>query len=41
LYPITAVSDTPHPQLAQAFIDFILSQSGQTMLMKWGFGPPP
>jgi molybdate transport system substrate-binding protein len=41
LYPITAVSDTPRPQPAQEFIDFVLSQSGQTILMKWGFGQPP
>lgn len=40
-YPIARLSDAPHPEQAQAFIDFILSQEGQTILQKWGLGPAP
>ncbi|HJS29552.1 MAG TPA: molybdate ABC transporter substrate-binding protein [Anaerolineales bacterium] len=40
-YPIAPVSDSPHPDLAQAFINFILSEAGQEILSRWGFGPPP
>ncbi len=37
-YPIAAVKDAPHAATARAFIDFILSQDGQAILRKWGFG---
>jgi molybdate transport system substrate-binding protein len=40
-YPIAPVSGSPHPDLAQAFINFILSEAGQEILSRWGFGPPP
>ena len=40
-YPIAPLADAPHPELAQDFIDFILSAEGQSILSKWGFGPPP
>ncbi|NJN66763.1 MAG: molybdate ABC transporter substrate-binding protein [Chloroflexaceae bacterium] len=36
-YPIASVSDSLHPALAQAFVDFILSPEGQTILAKHGF----
>lgn len=40
-YPIAPLANAPHPELAQQFIDFVLSPEGQTILRKWGFGPPP
>jgi molybdate transport system substrate-binding protein len=42
-YPIAATSDTPSPELADAFIAFVLSDAGQAVLMRWGFVPvrPP
>ncbi|MFW5748758.1 MAG: molybdate ABC transporter substrate-binding protein [Chloroflexota bacterium] len=36
-YPIAVVSDSRQPELAQAFIDFVLSDAGQDMLVAWGF----
>lgn len=40
-YPIAPIADAAHPELAQSFIDFVLSATGQAILAKWGFGPPP
>ena len=40
-YPIAPLADAPHPELAQQFIDFVLSPEGQSILARWGFGPPP
>lgn len=40
-YPIAPLVDAPHPELAQRFIQFLLSAEGQTILARWGFGPPP
>lgn len=39
-YPIAPLNDSPHPQQARQFIDFILSDSGQEILQKYGFLPP-
>lgn len=39
-YPIAPLVDAPHPELARRFIDFILSDEGQSILVRWGFGPP-
>lgn len=39
-YPIAPLADAPNPALAQRFIDFVLSQEGQSILARWGFGPP-
>lgn len=39
-YPIAVVVDAPHPERAQRFIEFVLSDAGQTILASWGFGPP-
>lgn len=36
-YPIAVVNDTRHPELAQAFVDFVLSDAGQDVLVVWGF----
>lgn len=38
-YPIAAISDSANPALAQAFIDFVLSPSGQETLSRYGFLP--
>lgn len=40
-YPIAPISDSTNPELAQSFVAFILSPEGQSILSKWGFGPPP
>lgn len=41
VYPIAAVSDSASPEMAQAFVDLVLSDEGQAILVKWGFGPRP
>lgn len=38
-YPIAVVSDSSQPDLAQQFIDFVLSPQGQVILAKNGFQP--
>lgn len=38
-YPIAALSQSQNPELAQEFIDFVLSPDGQAILQKWGFTP--
>ncbi len=40
IYPIASLVDAPQPELAQRFIDFVLSDEGQAILSRWGFGPP-
>jgi molybdate transport system substrate-binding protein len=40
-YPMAITNDTPHPELAQDFVDFVLSNAGQETLTKWGFIPMP
>jgi len=40
-YPIAQVSDAPNAAAAQAFIAFVLSDEGQAILARWGFGPAP
>jgi molybdate transport system substrate-binding protein len=37
-YPIGLITDAPHPERGRAFIDFVLSEEGQAILEKWGFG---
>ncbi len=36
-YPIAVVGDSAHSELAQAFIDLVLSPEGQDVLAKYGF----
>jgi molybdate transport system substrate-binding protein len=36
-YPIAALNDSAHPELAQAFVDLILSPQGQAVLESYGF----
>ena len=37
VYPIAAISDSIHPDLAKAFIDLVLSPAGQQVLQKYHF----
>lgn len=39
VYPIVVLNDGPNPETAQAFVQFVLSDAGQAILGKWGFGP--
>jgi molybdate transport system substrate-binding protein len=39
-YPIAALSRTPRPALAQAWIDHVRSPAGQAVLARFGFEPP-
>lgn len=39
VYPIAPVADTDHPDLAQAFVDLVLSPAGQAILARYGFVP--
>ena len=41
VYPLGIVSDSKNKAAAQAFIDFVLSPSGQSILEKYGFKPAP
>lgn len=36
-YPIAVTSDAANPDLAQAFVDFVLSDAGQDILVNWDF----
>ena len=36
-YPIAVTDDTDEPELANSFVEFILSDAGQDILIKWGF----
>jgi len=38
-YPIAAVGDSAHLELAQAFVDLVLSAQGQEILARYGFIP--
>jgi molybdate transport system substrate-binding protein len=38
-YPIAVLKAAPDASLAQAFMDFVLSDQGQTILQKWSFIP--
>lgn len=38
-YPIAPILKSTHPQLAAAFIQYVLSADGQATLQKWGFIP--
>ena len=40
-YPIAILRESPQPQLAQAFINFVLSPEGQAILERNGFDQPP
>lgn len=36
-YPIVALADSAEPELAEAFIQYVLSEAGQAVLATWGF----
>jgi molybdate transport system substrate-binding protein len=36
-YPIAVTDNTPNPELAKKYIDFVLSDEGQAILQKWNF----
>ena len=36
-YPIAVTNDSPNKELAQAFIDYVLSDAGQDTLVAWNF----
>lgn len=38
-YPIGVIDDTTQPELAQAFVDFVLSETGQALLRDYNFIP--
>ncbi len=38
-YPIAALADAVEPDLAQSFVDLVLSEAGQQILRDAGFGP--
>lgn len=37
-YPIGLITDAPNAERGRAFVDFVLSEEGQAILEKWGFG---
>ena len=39
-YPIAVLEEAPEPELAQAFVRFVLSETGQRLLNKYGFTSP-
>lgn len=38
-YPIAVVTDSAAPELARAFVDYVLSDEGQGILQRWNFVP--
>ena len=38
-YPIAVLKDSQHPELAQSFVDYVLSPRGQKILAERGFTP--
>ena len=41
VYPVAALKDSHHPELASAFIAFLRSEEVQALLNEHGFGPAP
>ena len=39
-YPIATLSESGNPEVADAFVAFVLSGDGQDILASYGFGPP-
>ena len=39
-YPIVVTKDAPNPDTAKAFVDFVASDAGQAILVKYGFLAP-
>src|SRR5690349_16455445 len=40
VYPIAALKDSKHEDVAQAFVDFVAGAKAQSVLRKFGFLPP-
>jgi molybdate transport system substrate-binding protein len=40
VYPLSALADASNPDAAAAFVDFVLSDVGQSVLSDFGFGAP-
>lgn len=40
-YPIAPLVESANSELAAAFVRYVLSSEGQTVLQEWGFGPIP
>lgn len=40
-YPIASLHRSAHPDAAERFVDFVLSEEGQAVLAGFGFVPPP
>jgi molybdate transport system substrate-binding protein len=38
-YPIATLTEADNAEVAQAFVDYVLSSAGQDILQKWGFQP--
>ncbi len=38
-YPIAIIKDSDQAELAQRFVDFVLAEAGQDILVEWGFVP--
>jgi molybdate transport system substrate-binding protein len=38
-YPIASLAKSTNAETAKAFIDYVLSPDGQSVLQKWGFTP--
>jgi molybdate transport system substrate-binding protein len=41
VYPVAIVSASRHQAIAQAFIDLLVGREGQSVLIRFGFLPPP
>ena len=39
VYPIAALKNTPHPEAAQTFINFLTTEAAQATFQAFGFGP--
>ncbi|MGO2745959.1 molybdate ABC transporter substrate-binding protein [Microbacterium sp.] len=40
VYPLVSLADAPSPELASAFVEYVLSPAGQKVLESFGFGAP-
>jgi molybdate transport system substrate-binding protein len=39
-YPIAPLAEAPNPEAAAAFVEFVLSEEGQSILVSYGFAAP-
>jgi molybdate transport system substrate-binding protein len=38
-YPVATLTGSGEPEVAAAFVEFLLSDDGQAILESWGFDP--